>query len=53
MEHDPERLPVIDANALKMSVKQVKKFFPDTLSVMEFKSQRDIEGDFSTAARIY
>ena len=43
MEHDPERLPLIDANALNMSVKQVKKFSPDTLSVMEFKSQRDID----------
>jgi Eco57I restriction-modification methylase len=43
MEHDPERLPLIDANALKMSVKQVKKFSPDTLSVMEFKNQRDID----------
>jgi len=43
MEHDPERLPGIDANALKMSVKQVKKFSPETLSVMEFKSQRDID----------
>jgi len=49
MEHDPERLPVIDDNALKMSVKQVKKFSPDTLSVMEFKSQRDID----IATRIY
>jgi len=43
MEHDPERLPAIDADALKMSVKPVKKFSPDTLSVMEFKSQRDID----------
>ena len=43
MKHDPERLPLIDGNALKMSVKQVKKFSPDTLSVMEFKSQRDID----------
>lgn len=43
MEHDPERLPVIDANALEMSVKQVKKFSPDTLSIMEFNSQRDID----------
>ncbi|MBW2000392.1 MAG: hypothetical protein JRJ29_20840, partial [Deltaproteobacteria bacterium] len=49
MEHGPERLPVIDANALKMSVKQVKKFSPDTLSVMEFKSQRDID----ITAKIY
>ena len=43
MEHDPERLPAIDASALKVSIKQVKTFSPDTLSVMEFKSQRDID----------
>jgi hypothetical protein len=43
MEHDPERLPAIDANALEMGVEQVRKFSPDTLSVMEFKSQRDID----------
>ena len=49
MEHDPERLQAIDADALKMSVKQVKKFAPDTLSVMEFKSQRDID----VTAQIY
>lgn len=49
MEHDPERLPVIDADALKMSVKQVKKFSPDTMSVMEFKRQRDID----VTAQIY
>ncbi|MDP3029031.1 MAG: hypothetical protein Q8O04_05960 [Deltaproteobacteria bacterium] len=49
MEHDPEQLPAIDANALKMSVKQVRKYSPDTLSVMEFKSQRDID----ITAKIY
>jgi len=43
MEHDPERLPVIDANALKMSVKQVRKFSPGTLSLIEFKSKKDLE----------
>ena len=43
MEHDPERLPAIDTNALKMSVEQVKKFSPDTISIMEFKSQQDID----------
>jgi len=42
MEHDPERLPAIDANALKMSINQVEKFSPETWSVMEFKNQRDI-----------
>ncbi len=49
MRHDPERLPGIDTHALKMSVKQVKKFSPDTLSVMEFNSQRDID----ITAKIY
>ncbi|MEA3297442.1 MAG: DNA methyltransferase, partial [candidate division Zixibacteria bacterium] len=43
MEHDPERLPVIDANALNMSVKQVRKFSPDTLSLIEFKSKTDLQ----------
>ena len=43
MEHDPERLSLIDAKALKMSVKQVKKFSPDTLSIFEFKTQRQID----------
>jgi len=49
MEHDPERLPVIDADTLKMNVRHVRKFSPDTLSVMEFKSQRDID----VTSRIY
>ncbi|MFP3868503.1 MAG: Eco57I restriction-modification methylase domain-containing protein [Desulfobacteraceae bacterium] len=43
MEHEPERLAEIDANALKMQVEHVKKFSPDSLSVMEFKNQRDID----------
>jgi hypothetical protein len=49
MEHDPARLPLIHDNALKMSVKQVKKFSPDTLSIMEFESQRD----FAVTKKIY
>lgn len=49
MEHDPNLLPVIDTNALKMSVQQIKKFSPDTFSVMEFNSQRDID----VTSRIY
>ena len=49
MEHDPERLPVIDAEALEMQLGHVRKFSPDTLSVMEFKSQWDID----LAAKIY
>ena len=43
MELDPDRLRLIDANALRMSVKQVEKFSPDTLGLMEFKNQRDID----------
>jgi len=43
MEHDPERLQIIDANALKMSVHHVRKFSPESLSVMEFKNQTDID----------
>ena len=43
MEHNPERLPVMDANALRMRVQQVRKFSPDSLSVMEFRSQQDID----------
>lgn len=49
MEHDPERLPVIDAGALEMKLEHVRKFSPDTLSIMEFKSQRDID----ITAKIY
>lgn len=43
MQHDPDRLPAIEANALEMTVEQVQRFSPDTLSVMEFKSQQDID----------
>lgn len=42
MQHDPERLPAIDAGALSMKMAQVKKFSPDSLSVMEFSSPQDI-----------
>ncbi|MEI8245310.1 MAG: DNA methyltransferase [Lentisphaerota bacterium] len=43
MKHDPELLRLIDKNALVMNVKQVRKFSPDSLSIMEFKSHRDID----------
>jgi len=49
MEHDPERLPIIDTGALEMQLEHVRKFSPDTLSVMEFKCQRDID----ITAKIY
>ncbi len=43
MQHDPEKLPVIEERALKMSVEKVRKFSPETLSVMEFNTQLDID----------
>lgn len=49
MEHDPDRLPAIDKNALKISVEQVRKFSPNSLSVMEFRKQQDID----IASKIY
>jgi len=49
MEHAPERLPAINAHALKMKVEHVHKFSPDSLSVMEFRKQRDID----IASKVY
>jgi hypothetical protein len=43
MEHDPERLHLIHDNPLKISIDQVKKFSPETMGLMEFKNQKDIE----------
>jgi hypothetical protein len=43
MEHDPERLPIIDTIALQLTFEQVNKLSPDTLSIMEFDNQREID----------
>ncbi len=43
MEHDPERLPSIDANALFMTSSNVERFSPDSLSIMEFDNQKEID----------
>ncbi|MBW2675177.1 MAG: hypothetical protein JRD89_17505 [Deltaproteobacteria bacterium] len=43
MEHDPERLPSIDANALFMASSKVERFSPDSLSIMEFDNQKEID----------
>ena len=43
MQHDPERLPVIDKNPLALEINQILKFSPDSLSIMEFDSQREID----------
>ncbi|MBW1896742.1 MAG: hypothetical protein JRI47_06760, partial [Deltaproteobacteria bacterium] len=43
MEHDPERLPLIEANALFMTSSNVERFSPDSLSIMEFDNQKEID----------
>ena len=43
MEHDPDRLPYIDANALKMTASNVERFSPNSLSIMEFVNQNEID----------
>ena len=43
MEHDPERLTVIDMSALQLTFSQIKKLSANTLSIMEFDNQRDID----------
>jgi len=42
MEHDPLRLPSIEANALEMTTAQVRRFSPTTLGIMEFVAQADM-----------
>jgi len=49
MEIDPERLPIVDLKPLQISVEQIKTFSPNTLSIMEFKNQKDID----IASRVY
>ena len=49
MEHDPKRLQEITSKALKISIEQIKRFSPHTLSVMEFKSMKDLD----LTSRIY
>ncbi len=43
MEHDPERLRAIDMNALQMSMEDVRRFSPESLNLMEFGSQTEVE----------
>lgn len=46
MQHDPERLPAIDGQALRMTMEQVRKFSPADLGLMEFNDQREIDISF-------
>jgi hypothetical protein len=43
MQHDPEKLPLIEERALKMSVEQVRRFSPTSLNLMEFNSQMEVD----------
>ena len=43
MIHNPELLYMIDFHALKISINQIKRFSPDTLSILEFDKQPQIE----------
>lgn len=43
MLHDIDLLPGLKHGALTMSVENIRRFSPDSLSVMELKSQRDID----------
>jgi type I restriction-modification system DNA methylase subunit len=43
MEHDAERLPAIDANALRIDLGQIHRFSPESLDIMEFRTQRALE----------
>lgn len=43
MEHDPDRLPIIDKNALKIKTNQIRKLTPSTLTILEFKNQKEVD----------
>ncbi|MEI7672752.1 MAG: hypothetical protein WCK00_11635, partial [Deltaproteobacteria bacterium] len=43
MQHDPQRLPVIEENALILSPEKVRRYSPDSLTIMEFKSKQDAD----------
>ncbi len=43
MQHDPERLWLIDNNCLRVSLDLIRKFSPSDFSIMEFKDQKQIE----------
>ena len=43
MQHDPERLPIIEANAAIVKHDQVIRFSPEAVALMEFNSQLAVE----------
>ena len=49
MEQDPNRLHLIDNNAFRISIEQIERFSPNTLSLMEFAEMREL----TISSRIY
>jgi len=49
MQHDPESLPMIEKRAVILKPEDIVKFSPDSLSITEFNSQKDVD----IARRIY
>jgi hypothetical protein len=49
MQHNPQRLPVIDKTSLTISVDQIKSFSPASMSVPEFSNNTEI----ALAGRLY
>jgi hypothetical protein len=43
MLHDPERLAMIEQHSLHLPLTLIRRFSPSTLSLLEFRSQDDIE----------
>ncbi|RLA97064.1 MAG: hypothetical protein DRG83_16505 [Deltaproteobacteria bacterium] len=43
MEHDPERLPAIDANAFISSVNDVYQFSPQSVSFLELRNYKEVQ----------
>jgi hypothetical protein len=43
MQHDPETLPMIEKRAVRLKPKDIVKFSPDSLSITEFNSQKDVD----------
>ena len=51
MGHDPERLPAIDCSAFVLSMDIVRQLSPDSLSLIEFKGQKDV--DITTQTHVH
>ena len=49
MQHDPESLPSIEKKAILLKPEDIIKFSPDSFSITEFNSQRDVD----IASRLY